>query len=59
MTPKEEKFAKEYVKNGGNAAQAAVAAGYSEKTARQIASKKLTKVDIFAYIGEICLKTGI
>lgn len=53
MTPKEEKFAKEYVKNGGNAAQAAVAAGYSEKTARQIASKKLTKADISAYIAKL------
>lgn len=53
MTPREEKFAREYVKNGGNAAQAAVAAGYSGKTARQIASKKLTKVDILDYIAEL------
>ena len=33
LTAKQKAFADEYVKNGGNATQAAKEAGYSEKTA--------------------------
>lgn len=57
MTPKEEKFAKEYVRNGGNGAKAAKAAGYAEKSARQTANKKLTKGDILDYIGKLQKRT--
>ena len=35
-----------YCVNGGNATQAAISAGYSTKTAREIGSQNLTKVDI-------------
>lgn len=34
LTPKQKAFADEYVKNGGNATQAALSAGYSAKTAK-------------------------
>ena len=33
LTLKQKAFADEYIKNGGNATQAAIAAGYSPKTA--------------------------
>ena len=33
LTPKQKAFADEYIKNGGNASDAARKAGYSEKTA--------------------------
>lgn len=45
MTPKQELFVKEYLKDL-NATQAAIRAGYSEKTARVQASDLLTKLDI-------------
>jgi len=45
MTVKEEKFCLEYVKCGCGS-KAATLAGYSQKTARTIASNLLTKVDI-------------
>ena len=40
------KFVLEYIKNGGNATQAAIKAGYSEKTARSQGQRLLTKADI-------------
>ena len=43
LTKKQEKFCKEYLANGYNAAAAARAAGYSSKTAKQIAKENLTK----------------
>lgn len=52
LTPKQKAFADEYVKNGGNAAQAARTAGYSEKTAKQIGQRLLTNVDILNYIAK-------
>lgn len=51
LTIKQTKFADEYIISG-NATQAAINAGYSEKTARKIGSENLTKPDIKAYIDE-------
>lgn len=51
LTPKQRKFADEYVKTG-NATQSAVAAGYNEKSARQIGAENLSKPYINAYISE-------
>lgn len=39
-------FVDAYLANGGNATQAAITAGYSEKTAKQQGSRLLTSVDI-------------
>jgi phage terminase small subunit len=45
LTRKELKFIDEYLRDF-NATRAAIAAGYSKRTARQIASQNLTKLDI-------------
>ena len=50
-TEKQRRFCDEYIKTG-NATQAAVAAGYSEKTARHTGSENLTKPDIRARIDQ-------
>lgn len=52
LTKKQRRFADEWIANGGNATQAAIAAGYSEKTARAMGSENLTKPDIIEYIKE-------
>lgn len=49
MTSRQERFCNEYLIDC-NATQAAIRAGYSEKTARQIGQRLLTDVDIKAYI---------
>ena len=49
LTVKQKKFADEYVKTG-NATQAAIKAGYKEKTARFIGAENLTKPNVKAYI---------
>lgn len=49
LTPKQKKFADQYILTG-NARQSAVYAGYSEKTASEIASENLNKPNIVAYI---------
>lgn len=49
LTPKQKRFVDEYLIDL-NAAQAAIRAGYNEKTARQIASEYLTKPNIQAEI---------
>lgn len=49
LTPKQKRFVDEYLIDL-NATQAAIRAGYSEKTARQIASEYLTKPHIQAEI---------
>ena len=49
MTLKQERFVQEYLIEP-NAAQAAIRAGYSAKTAREIGHENLTKVDIAAAI---------
>ncbi len=43
LTPKQDAFVKAYLLNGGNATQAAIEAGYSEKTAQQVGSENLLK----------------
>jgi len=46
LTNKQRRFVHEYCTNGFNATQAAITAGYSEHTARKIASENLSKPDI-------------
>lgn len=43
FTDKQRAFIDEYFKNGFNATRAAIAAGYSEKTARQMGAENLSK----------------
>lgn len=45
LTPKQEQFCREYIVDL-NATQAAIRAGYSEKTAREQASRLLSKVNV-------------
>lgn len=52
LTPKQRAFVREYKTNGGNGTQAAIKAGYSEKTARKIASENVTKPDIQEALAE-------
>ena len=51
MTEKQKRFCDFYIETG-NAKQAAIRAGYSEKTAKQIGQENLTKPDLRAYIDE-------
>lgn len=51
LTPKQRKFAEEYIKSG-NAADAARKAGYSKRSARSVGQENLTKPDIKRYIDE-------
>ena len=46
LSVKQETFVRQYVLNGGNSTQAAISAGYSEKTAKNIGSENLTKPDV-------------
>ncbi|HHZ70644.1 MAG TPA: terminase small subunit [Methylococcaceae bacterium] len=43
LTPKQDAFVKAYLLNSGNATQAAIAAGYSKKTAQVIGAENLLK----------------
>ena len=52
LTPKWKAFADEYIKNGGNATQAYISAGYSENGANRSAQKLLSKTVITEYIAE-------
>lgn len=52
LTPKQEAFALEYIKNGGNASDAARKAGYAPKSADVIGRENLRKPTISAYIAE-------
>ena len=52
-TEQQKLFAYAYFANKGNATQAAISAGYSEKTATQIASRLLTKVNVQTLITEL------
>jgi phage terminase small subunit len=49
LTPKQERFVAEYLIDL-NATRAALAAGYSEKTARSMGAENLTKPDIVAAV---------
>lgn len=51
MTPKQKRFCDEYLIDT-NATQAAIRAGYSEKTAYSIGNENLNKPEIRAYIDE-------
>lgn len=51
LTPKQQRFADEYIKSG-NAADAAREAGYKENTARVAGAQNLTKLNIKKYIDE-------
>lgn len=51
LTPKQKKFADEYIITG-NATESAKRAGYSEKTARFMGAENLTKPNILSYIKE-------
>ena len=52
LTDKQKQFCKEYVTDW-NATRSAIAAGYSEKTAKEIGCENLTKPNINAYIEHI------
>ncbi|WP_414052898.1 terminase small subunit [Macrococcus animalis] len=52
LSLKQQKFADEYIINGGNATQAAIKAGYSEKYANTNANKLLQNTTIQSYIEE-------
>lgn len=52
LTEKQKRFCNEYLIDL-NATQAAIRAGYSEKTANRIASENLSKLDIQNYIKEL------
>jgi phage terminase small subunit len=52
LTDKQELFAKEYIVDL-NATQAAIRAGYSEKTAKSIGQENLTKPDLQQYIQQL------
>lgn len=59
LSIKQRIFVETYLTNGFNATKAAIAAGYSERTARQIGYENLTKPDIRSaiemYLAEITL----
>ena len=57
LTPKQERFVQEYLCDL-NATQAAIRAGYSENTARAIASENLSKPDIADAIAEARAKVA-
>lgn len=50
LTVKQRRFCDEYLANGGNATEAAIAAGYSPKTAYAIGHENLSKLEIQAYL---------
>lgn len=52
LTPKQKAFADWYIKNGGNASDAAIKAGYAEKNARVIGNQNLAKLNISEYIAK-------
>lgn len=49
MTAKQRRFCEEYIKSA-NGTQAAILAGYSESSAKEIASENLTKPNIQQYV---------
>ena len=55
LTLKQQRFC-EYYAGSGNAAQAAIKAGYSEKTAKTIGQQNLTKLDLQEYLKELTAK---
>ena len=51
LTLKQKRFADEYIISG-NATEAAIKAGYSKKTAKEIGAQNLTKLHISKYLDE-------
>lgn len=49
LTPKQQRFADEYIKTG-NATQSAIEAGYSKRTAKEVGYENLTKPHLKEYI---------
>lgn len=52
LNDKQQRFCEEYLANGNNATQAAIAAGYSENTAAEMGYENLRKPHISDYIEE-------
>lgn len=52
LTPKQKAFCDAYIENGGNATQAAIKAGYSQKAARTTGQRMTTYDAVSAYIAE-------
>lgn len=52
LTKKQKAFVQAYKTNGGNSTQAAIDAGYSQKTAYSIGSENLTKPEIKEALAE-------
>lgn len=57
LTKKQELFIHHYIANAGNATQAAISAGYSEKTAYSIGEENLRKPEIKAEIERLQAET--
>jgi phage terminase small subunit len=57
LRPKQERFCEEYVIDF-NGAQAAIRAGYSNKTAKEIAANLLTKINVQEYLAELKAKVS-
>jgi phage terminase small subunit len=57
LTPKQERFCLEYIVDL-NGAQAAIRAGYSEATAKEIASENLTKPNVQRRVQELMSERG-
>ncbi len=53
LTTKQKAFCEIYAKNGGNAKQAAIDAGYSADTAYSIGNENLKKPELLEYIREL------
>lgn len=53
LTPRERLFAHEYLRHNHNGKQAAIAAGYSPKGAKQTASRLLTRADLAALVAAL------
>ena len=58
LTAKQQAFCEHYVANGFNATQAAISAGYSEKTAYIIGHENLSKPKIEEYIAKFKQKAS-
>jgi len=58
LTDRQERFCREYVANGANGQAAAIAAGYSVKTADSKAAHLLTEVRISQRIAELATKAA-
>ena len=58
LKAKQQAFCEHYVANRFNATQAAISAGYSEKTAKEMGYENLTKPHVAAYIFEFMAKAS-